>query len=34
MCGDDLASVGMREIKQLERQMRTGLQRIRAQKVN
>ncbi|KMZ58123.1 MADS-box transcription factor AG [Zostera marina] len=32
MCGEELASVGAREVKQLERHMRTGLQRIRVQK--
>lgn len=32
LAGEDLLSLGIREIKQLERQMRTGLERIRNRK--
>ncbi|KAF8378025.1 hypothetical protein HHK36_029358 [Tetracentron sinense] len=34
MAGEDLQSLGMKELKQLERQLKTGVERIRSRKAN
>lgn len=34
LAGEDLSVLGMKELKQMERQIKTGVERIRSQKVD